>query len=138
MNEVTKDIWAAEEALKQYPQTRIDPKHYFSPGVYAREIKIPAGTMVVGQMHKYPQLNVMSQGVMDVVIDGVVYRIEAPFTIVSPAGTKRIAFAWTDVTWTTILGTDMTDVAEIEDYFVAKTEQEYLTFLGEQLCLSSQ
>lgn len=138
MNELARqDVWAAETTLRDYPQTPIPLKHYFTPGVYAREMTAPAGTLIIGQLHKYTQLNILSKGVADLIVDGIVYRIEAPFTYIAPPGTKRMFFTWTDLVWTTILGTDLQDIQEIEDYFVAKTEQEYLTFVKEtQLCLS--
>ncbi len=53
-------------------------------------------------------------------------RVQAPFTIVSPPGTKRIAFAHEECVWTTILRTDLTDPDEIEEHFVCCTDQEYL------------
>jgi hypothetical protein len=40
----TRDkIFAAEAFLKEQPQVDIPVQHYFSQGVYAREITIPAG-----------------------------------------------------------------------------------------------
>lgn len=56
--------------------------------------------------------------------------LEAPFTIVSPPGTKRAAYAHTDCIWTTVHGTDLTDVNEIRNYFTAANEKEWLEFSG--------
>ena len=56
-------------------------------------------------------------------------RVQAPFTIVSPPGTKRLAFAHTDTVWTTIHGTDDQDLEKIEKHYIAHTEQEYLDFV---------
>jgi hypothetical protein len=63
---------------------------------------------------------------MRVLIDGTFVDVSAPFTVVSPPGTKRIAIAVTDCVWTTILGTDETDPEVIEKHFTIKTEKEYL------------
>jgi hypothetical protein len=52
--------------------------------------------------------------------------VSAPYTVVSPPGTKRIALALTDCVWTTILATPETDIEKIEEIFVCKTEEEYL------------
>ena len=54
--------------------------------------------------------------------------VEAPFTVVSPAGTKRIARTLTDCVWTTVHGTDEVDLNIIEKTFIAKNEQEWLEF----------
>lgn len=69
-------------------------------------------------------------------VDGEFRDVSAPFTVVSPPGTKRIALALTDCVWTTILGTDLTDVAEIERTFVCKTEEEYLEWHSQSQQLS--
>lgn len=109
------------------PQVELPVKHYFSPGVYARELTIPAGVCLTGAVHRYEQLNILSQGTMKVLLeDGTIQEVSAPFTVVSPPGTKRIAVALTDCVWTTILGTDETDVEIIEKHFVMKSEKEYL------------
>lgn len=119
----------AEQWMLQQPQLELTVKHHFSPGVYARELFIPAGTMLTGAIHKYEQLNIMSAGTMLLVTDDGCIEVSAPFTIVSPPGTKRIAYAQTDCVWTTILGTDETDVPKIEAHFTAKSEAEYQAFL---------
>lgn len=103
-------------------------KHHFSQGVYAREMFIPKGTVLTGKIHKYTQLNIMSQGELSVLTEEGIKRVKAPFTIVSPPGTKRIAYAHEDTIWTTIHGTEETDLGRIEEHFVAQSDQEYLDF----------
>ena len=103
-------------------------KHYFSQGVYARELFIPKGIVLTGKIHKYSQLNIMSQGEMSVLTEDGIKRVKAPFTIVSPPGTKRVAYAHEDTIWTTIHGTDETDLEKIEAHFIAQNEAEYVTF----------
>jgi hypothetical protein len=120
---------AIEAEMRKLPQIEIPVRHYFSPGVYAREITIPAGALITGDIHKYPQLNILSKGTIRVSIDEEIREISAPHTVVSAAGIKRIAFAVTECVWTTILHTYKTNIAEIEKEFIAKDEQEYQTFL---------
>jgi glycerol-3-phosphate dehydrogenase len=121
--------------LKQ-PQVQLPVGHYFAPGVYARELTIYAGCVLTGAVHKFPQLNILSKGKMRVLVEGVFVDVEAPYTVVSPAGTKRIAYAVTDCVWTTILGTSDTDVQRIEKDFVCKTEEEYLEWHSQSQLLS--
>lgn len=129
--------FALEAMLKEMPQAKIEVTNYFSPGVYAREIKIPADTTIVGEIHKYPQLNILSKGEISVLTEEGIKKVQAPFTIVSPAGTKRVAYAHTDCVWTTILHTFETDVQLIWDYFIAKDENDWLEFVSnKQLELS--
>lgn len=124
-------VHALEAMLKTMPQAECKLVHHFSPGVYARELHIPADCTVVGEIHKYPQLNILSKGKIRVLLEDGMADIDAPFTVVSPAGTKRIAYAYTDCVWTTILHTDETDVLKIEKHFIAKSEKEYLEFVGQ-------
>lgn len=102
--------------------------HHFSRGVYARELRIPAGTTLTGKVHKFENLNILSQGEMSVSTENGVERVMAPFTIVSPPGTKRVAYAHTDCVWTTIHGTSETDLEKIEAEFVTDTHKSYLEF----------
>jgi len=125
----TRDkIFAAEAFMREQPQVEIPVKHYFSQGVYAREITIPAGVILTGDIHKFTQLNILSKGRMQVYTEEGIREVEAPFTVVSPPGTKRIAHTLTECVWTTIHGTDETDVSEIEKVFIAKSENEWLEF----------
>jgi len=126
-----------EAEMLKHPQIEIPVKHYFSPGVYAREITIPAGTLLTGRIHKYAQLNILSGGRISVLTDDGMKDVEAPFTVVSPPGTKRIAFAHTECTWTTILATDEKDPDVIESEFTVLTEQEFLEFTKTQQLLGS-
>ena len=121
-------IQALETAMREMPQEEIPVKHYFSEGVYAREIFIKKGTVLTGHIHKYSQLNILSKGEISVSTEEGIKRISAPFTIVSPPGTKRVAYAHEDCIWTTIHGTHETDVEKIESHFIAKDHNEYLEF----------
>jgi len=117
-----------EAEIRALPQIPVEPVHYFSDGVYAREITIPKNTILTGKIHKYTQINILSKGDISVETENGVRRVQAPFTIVSPPGTKRIAIAHEECVWTTILRTDLTDPDEIESWFVCDTDAQYLEF----------
>ncbi len=117
---------ALEVELLKQPQVDMPPVHYFAPGLYAREITIPKGTVLTGKIHKFAQLNIMSKGELSVLTEDGIKRVRAPFTIVSPPGTKRIAYAHEDTVWTTIHGTEETDLEKIEVKFIAQSDAEYL------------
>lgn len=125
----TRDkVFEIEALMKDMPQLELKVVHYFSKGVYARELHIPAGTVLVGEIHKFRNLNILSCGRIQVSTEDGIIEVEAPFTVVSPAGTKRIARALVDCVWTTIHGTDETDLNSIEKTFIAKSEDEWLEF----------
>ena len=130
---VRDQVTLIEDEMRKHPRIEIPMRHYFSPGVYAREITIPAGTLLTGRIHKYEQLNILSSGEISVLTEEGMKRVKAPFTIVSPAGTKRIAYAHTECVWTTILGTDETDPDKIEQLFTVATEREFLAFSQQKI-----
>lgn len=127
-----KNVHQFEDLMKQSnSQIELPLKHHFSEGLYARELFIPAGTIVVGKIHKYENLNIMVAGEMDVLIGDKIQRVCAPFIVVSPPGTKRIAKAITDVIWLTVHATEESDLNKIENHFIAQSELEYLEFKGQ-------
>jgi quercetin dioxygenase-like cupin family protein len=123
-------VFAAEAIMRKMPQVKIDPVHRFSQGLYAREITIPAGVTLTGEIHKYPQINFLLKGTIQVLVDEEIITLTAPQTVCSPAGTKRIAHTLTECVWTTVLPTELNNVDEIERQFIAKTENEWLEFNG--------
>lgn len=119
-------VYAIEEEMRKHAPVDAPIRHFFSDGIYAREMTIPADTVLTGKIHKYRQLNILSKGEISVLTEEGVKRVSAPFTIVSPPGTKRIAYAHTECIWTTIHGTQETNIDLIEKIFTADDEQEYL------------
>lgn len=106
-------------------------KHRFIEGVYARELFIPKGTLLTGAIHKQAQVNIISAGDISVLTAEGVIRVQAPYTIISPPGVKRLGYAHTDTVWTTILHTNERDVAVIEDTLIAKSFADFDQFLLE-------
>ncbi len=122
-------VFEIEDMMRRMPQVDMPVAHYFSLGIYARELSIPAGTLLTGKIHKYQQLNIMTQGDLSVLTEDGIKRVQAGFVIVSPPGTKRIAYAHADTKWITVHATDKVDVAEIEQEFIAQSDAEYLEFV---------
>lgn len=115
-NRITK---FAEE-LKKAPQ--IDPPiiHHFAQDVYGREMRAKKGSLIVGKIHKYSNLNIVSQGDVTVIsIDGV-FRLRAPASFVASAGVQRVLYMHEDTVWTVVHGTNETDLSKIEEQFIAK------------------
>ena len=102
-----------ETAILAGPQVECPTKHYFSPGLYAREMFIPAGTVLTGATHKVRHLAVFV-GDISVWEHGKVKRITGHHTFVSEPGAKRAGYAHADTYCTGFFPTDKTDVAELE------------------------
>ena len=75
---------------------------------------------VMGQILRSLVLTlILSGGEISVSTQDGIVRVKAPFTLISPPGTKSIAYAHTECTWTTILATEETDPDKIEASFKA-------------------
>lgn len=123
---VRAQVNAIEAEILKAPQLDLPVKHHFSQGVYARELFIPKGTVLTGKIHKYPQLNILMSGELSVLTEEGVKRVKPPFLVVSPAGTKRVAYAHEDSVWLTVHGTEENDLEKIEQHFIAQNDAEYL------------
>jgi hypothetical protein len=124
-------IMAIQHACQALPDgERIDEspplKHLLAPGVYAREIHLAAGTLVVGRVHRHRHLNIISQGRITCYTEFGLETLEAPASFVSEPGTKRVVLTHEDAIWTTIHPnpTDETDVSKLEEMFTAAEYEE--------------
>jgi hypothetical protein len=112
-------------------QTELPLKHSFAPGVYAREMEIPAGTLLIGKIHKHRHHNFLMKGSIIVLTEANgVELLQAPLMIVSEEGTQRIGYAVTDTVWTTIHENkdNSEDLVVIEERTVVKDKTKYLEY----------
>lgn len=116
-----------ENEIGKCEQVEFEVINHFSNGVYARELHIPKGTVLVGKIHKHENLNIISKGDISVLTEEGVKRVTAPATVVSPPGTKRVGYAHEDTVWTTIHATEETDVDVIEKLMIAETFSDVVT-----------
>lgn len=119
-------IMAIQNACKQLPDgERMDESppfnNHLAPGIYAREIHLAAGTLVVGRIHRHRHLNIISKGRFTCYTEFGLETIEAPATFISEAGTKRVVLTHEDCIWTTIHPnpTNETDIPTLENMFTA-------------------
>ena len=89
-----------EAQLLQVPQVDCPVRHYFAPGLYAREINIPVGTVLVGAIHKIENLIVVSKGRLRMITDDGIKEVTAGDTFTCKAGMKNAAIALEDTRWT--------------------------------------
>jgi hypothetical protein len=83
-------------------------------GMYARQMSIPAGVVLTGKIHLADHICILSQGDLSVMTDDGIKRIQAPFMFNARAGLKKIGYAHTDCTFTTVHATELTDLDAIE------------------------
>lgn len=109
-----RSVMEVQREMAQLPQVETPIRHYFADGLYAREMTIPAGTAVIGKIHRFEHISVVSKGEIIVFTERGMKRVSAPCTMVSPPGTKRAVIALTETVWTTFHPTESRDLVEIE------------------------
>ena len=145
MHEVTQDrkfsrsdIMSMENLLRQQPDVHLGDsefcplKHSFTDGIYMREIFIPAGTALVGKIHKHAHPNILLKGKVRLVTEDGYEELEGPIALISKAGTKRALVALTDLIWITIHHnpTNTQDLNKIENFVIAKSYEEFEQFIA--------
>lgn len=100
-------------------------QHHFSRGVYARELFIPKGVVLVGKIHRFSQINIVLKGDISVLTESGVRRLKAGDMFVSPAGIKRAGYAHEDTTWLTIHGSNETDPDKLEAELIVRSFEEF-------------
>lgn len=129
-------LYALQEALGKLPAGVDFPlQHLFPPGLYLRTIRLPAGSMLVGKIHKHRHGNILSMGRVRVYTEyGGTEEFEGPLQMISEPGTKRAVLALTNAVWTTIHlnPTNTQNLAELEADIIAKSYDEYESFVKEQ------
>lgn len=105
---------ALEVAMLTQEQVECPVTHHFGPGIYIREVAIPAGTIVLGHSHTNPCTNILLSGSMAVSLSGGVVKVlTAPCTFVTQQG-RKLAYIIEDVVFQNVFATDETDVAVLE------------------------
>lgn len=106
-------------------------RHSFAPGMYIREMDIPAGTLMVGRMHKTECVNICACGDIEILTEAGRMRVTPPFVAVSAPGTMKLGVAYADTTWVNIFRTDETDIDKLEA-LLAYSDNETIALLDPQ------
>ncbi|MES2323288.1 MAG: cupin domain-containing protein [Pseudomonadota bacterium] len=95
-------------------------KHYFSPGVYAKEMHLPAQHVATSHKHEYDHISHLSAGRVLVCVDGVEAEYAAPAFIMIRAHAEHEIVAIEDAVWFCIHQTDETDASKIDEVLIEK------------------
>lgn len=95
--------------------------HRFGPGIYIREVTIPAGAFSIGHYQTTEHLNIMLAGRVTMVNeDGSKTELQAPQVFVSKPG-RKIGYIHEKMVWQNVYATDETDVEKLEAMFLRKS-----------------
>jgi hypothetical protein len=110
-----EDIERLQVAVSQMPQQEVPTTHTFADGIYVRQMRVKAGCVIVGKVHRQLHAFILQKGEMVLTGDGQdSRRVKAPAMMVSQPGVKRAAVALTDCVVTNVHIADLTDIAAIE------------------------
>lgn len=103
---------------------RLHLTHIFAPGIYIREIFMPAGEFVLGATHVTEHVNIVIAGRCTIISDRRVQEIVAPMTFKSGAGVRKVLKIHEDVRWQTVHANpdDETDIPTLEKRLIVMTE----------------
>ena len=119
--EINTAIEQMEAEMLEYPQVEAPLTHRFEKGIYIREIKMPAMSVIVGHQHKTSHWNIVLTGKAVVMMDGVRHEIQAPHCFISQPGVRKVLLVLEDMVWQTLHVTDETDIAKLEDELIIKS-----------------
>jgi quercetin dioxygenase-like cupin family protein len=115
VTQVSKEqIERLQSEMAAMPQAELVTEHSFSPGMYLRKVYRPAGTLIVGKVHKEPHFFLCAKGEIIAWTEDGMKHLYAGDVVESKPGTKRVTLAVTDAIGITIHRTDKTDLDDIE------------------------
>lgn len=110
-----------EEEMLDMPQADCPVAHHFGPGIYIREVTLPAGIFAVGHAQKFDHLNIMLTGKVAIVDEGKVRVLEAPMIFTGKPG-RKVGYVIETCVWQNVYATEETNIDALEAYYLDKSE----------------
>jgi mannose-6-phosphate isomerase-like protein (cupin superfamily) len=111
-----------QNEMVKMPQVDLKTDHYFSDGMYCRKVFRPAGTVIVGKVHKKDHFFMCVSGEIIAWTENGMKTLKAGDIIASKSGTKRVTLAVKDSIGVTVHATEKTDLDEIEAELIEPDE----------------
>jgi len=104
--------------MVKMPQLELQTEHFFVPGMYCRRVYRPAGTLIVGKVHKHPHFFLCAKSEIIAWTETGMRKLQAGDVVECQPGTKRVTLATQDSIGVTIHKTEKTDLDDIETELV--------------------
>lgn len=113
---------------------RFKYKHTFADGIYVRETMFPKGELIIGAIHKHLHAWILLSGHITVATEDSVEEYEAPCTVLSRPGMKRVIHAIEDSIFINIHKnpSDTQDLKRLEKEIVALNYEEYEEYINKK------
>jgi hypothetical protein len=103
-------------------QSECPVTHTFGPGVYIREVRLPAGALVLGAEQRFHHMNIFISGkILMVQPDGTHVEMTAPQMFVGSPG-RKMGYVLEDAVWLNVYPTEERDVETLEKTYLKKTK----------------
>lgn len=117
-----EEIERLQHEMMQMPQAELQTEHYFSGGMYCRKLTRPAGTLIVGKVHKKDHFFLCAKGQIIAWSEKGMVTLNEGDVIASKAGTKRVTLAVTDAIGITFHKTNKINLDKIEKELIEPDE----------------
>ena len=107
-------------------------KHTFADGIYVRQMTIEQGEIIIGAIHKHLHVWFLLSGNITVLANGELKEYQAPCTVLSEAGVKRIIYGNEESIFTNVHKnpTNIKDIKKLERQIVALNYEEYEEYIN--------
>lgn len=112
-----------ESAMLEMPQAECPVVHHFGPGIYVREVTLPAGTMAVGHTQRFEHMNIMLTGKVAMLDEhGQVKTLVAPMIFVGQPG-RKVGYVLETCVWQNIYPNpdEIRDIDALESKWLDKS-----------------
>ena len=108
-------------------------KHTFADGVYVREMTIEKDEIIIGAIHKHLHVWFLLSGNITVLTEGKLKEYQAPCTVLSEPGVKRVIYGNEESIFTNVHKnpTNTKNIKELEKQIVALNYKEYEEYINE-------
>jgi len=110
-----------EAQMLKLPQVDCPVLHHFGPGIYIREVQMPAGTFAIGHRQKEHHFNVLLAGKVAILDDDGTPRVVSAPLMYSGKPGRKVGYIVEDVVWQNIYPTEETDIEKLESRFLDKS-----------------
>ncbi len=117
------DLEDAMQGVDETTDWAAGTSHYFADGVYTREVRREADSLIVGKIQRYSCVNILLEGTLIIKSEFEDETYTAPHVWTTPAGNKRAIYYVTDCRWMTVHKnpTNTQDLGELESLLIVES-----------------
>ena len=122
-----------ELAMSMHEQSDCPVEHRFVPGMYIRQMTLPAGTLATSMTHRFEHPFFILKGSIQIISENegaVTYT--APYFGITQPGTRRMAYALEETIMIALHPTEETDIEKIEEAILEPHDNPLLETSGNE------